>query len=131
MKIAINDKRKILAIQESFNKTFPYLRLEFFTKGNKQGGASPKKFVTHPSKTLGECRTIHNNGSITITGTLTVIELEQRFDDVYGLGVQVLRKSGNVWLETTVTDGWTLDEQNRQGESLSTYLTANKHVSER
>jgi len=131
MKIAINDKRKIFAIQETFNKAFPYLKLEFFTKGHKQGGPSPKKFIKHPSKTLGECRTIHNNGSITITGNMTVTELEQRFGDVYGLGVQVFRKSGKMWLETTVTDGWTLEQQNKQGESLSTYLAANVHVSDK
>lgn len=131
MKIVINDKRKIFAIQESFNSAFPYLKLEFFTKGNKQGGPSPKKFVKHPSKTLGECRTVHNSGSITITGAMTVTDLEQRFADVYGLGVQVFRKSGKMWLETTVTEGWTLDEQNTQGESLSTYLAANKHISEK
>jgi hypothetical protein len=32
---------------------------------------------------------------------------------------QVYRKSGKIWLETTVTDSWTLEEQNKQGESLS------------
>ena len=131
MKITINDNRKIFAVQEAFSSTFPYLKLEFFAKGHKPGGPSPKKFIKHSSKTLGECRTIHNKGSITITGAMTVTELEQRFGDVYGLGVQVFRKSGNMWLETTVTDGWTLDEQNKQGESLSTYLAANKHVSDK
>ena len=50
---------------------------------------------------------------------MTVVDLEQSFSDVFGLGVQIFRKSGKVWLETTVTDGWTLDEQNRQGEALS------------
>lgn len=129
MKITINDRRKIFAIQEDFTKTFPYLKLEFFKKGHKPGGPSSKKTMNHNSKTLGECRTVHNKGIITITGTMTVNELEQRFGDVYGLGVQVFRKSGNMWLETTVTDGWTLEEQNRQGESLSTYLAANRHVS--
>ena len=44
------------------------------------------------------------------------------FGEVYGLGVQVFRKSGNVWLETTVTDSWTLKEQNDQGESLSEFM---------
>jgi hypothetical protein len=126
MKITINDNRKIFAIQEAFTKTFPYLKLEFFAKPHKAGGASSRKFIKHPSKTLGECRTIHTNGSITITGNITVGDLEQRFADVYGLGVQVFRKSGNHWLETTVTDNWTLDRQNKEGESLSTYLTQNK-----
>lgn len=119
MKITINDHRKIFAIQEEFNTVFPYLKLEFFSKPHKPGGESPKKLVKHNSKTLSECRTIHNAGEITITSKMTVMDLEQRFSDVYGLSVQVFRKSGKVWLETTVTDGWTLEEQNSQGESLS------------
>ena len=119
MKITINDHRKIFAIQEEFNQLFPYLKLEFFSKPHKPGGATSKKFVKHNSKTLGECRTIHNTGEITIVPGMTVSELEQGFGDVYGLGVQVFRKSGKSWLETTVTDNWTLEEQNNQGEELS------------
>jgi len=75
--------------------------------------------MKHPSKTLGECRTIHKSGSILITPGMTVCKLEQNFRDVYGLSVQIFRRSGKVWLETTVTDGWTLQEQNSQGEDLS------------
>jgi hypothetical protein len=119
MKILINDRRKIHAIQEDFNKQFPYLKLEFFSKPHKVGGASPKKIMKVPGKTLGECRTIHDSGTMTITPQMTVADLEQNFRDVYGLSVQVFRKSGKVWLETTITDAWTLEEQNRQGESLS------------
>ncbi len=119
MKIAINDKRKIFAIQEEFNTLFPFLKIEFFSKPHKVGGPSAKKLMKHNAKTLEECRTIHNKGQITITPNLTVSDLEQKFQDVYGLSVQVFRKSGKVWLETTVTDGWSLAEQNRQGEALS------------
>lgn len=119
MKITINDKRKIFAIQEEFSQAFPYLKLEFFAKPHTVGGGSAKKFIKHNSKTLGECRTVHNKGHMSITPQMTVAELEQRFSDVYGLGVQVFRKSGKVWLETTVTDGWTLEAQNSQGEALS------------
>lgn len=119
MLVTINDDRKIYAIQEEFNHAFPYLKIEFFSKPHKSGGASAKKFVKSNSKTLGECRTIHNNGNLTIKPSMTVSSLEQAFQDVYGLSVQVFRKSGKVWLETTVTDGWTLEEQNHQGEELS------------
>ena len=119
MKIAINDRRKIFAVQGEFNTMFPYLRLEFFAKPSKLGGAVAKKLMKHGSKTLGECRTVHNKGTITITPSMTVADLEQHFIDVYGLGVLVQRKSGKVWLEVTVSDGWTLEEQNNQGEALS------------
>ncbi len=121
MKIAINDHRKIFAIQEEFNQIFPFLKLEFFSKPHKPGGASPKKLVKHTSATLAECRTEHNKGDITIVPEMTVCDLEQNFGDVYGLGVQIFRKSGKSWLETTVTDNWTLAEQNKQGEELSNW----------
>ena len=119
MKITINDKRKIFAIQEEFNSVFPYLKLEFHAKSHKQGGASSKKTVKGGNITLGDCRTEHNKGKITIIPEMTVADLDQRFRDVYGLEARVLRKSGKLWLETTVTEGWTLEEQNKQGEALS------------
>jgi len=98
---------------------FPFLKLEFFAKSSRQGGIFFTKVVKETSKTLGECRTIHNSGSLSITPGMSVKDLEQNFRDIYGLTVQILRKSGKAWLETTVTDGWSLKEQNEQGESLS------------
>ena len=115
MKIAINDHRKIFAIQEEFNSAFSNLKLEFYSKPHQSKGASEKEFIKH-GKTLGECRTIHEDGNITITPHMTVYNVEQNFRDIYGLGVQVFRKAGGVWLETTETDGMTLEEQNKLGE---------------
>ena len=128
MKITISDKRKIFAIQKEFSEMFPYLKIEFFSKPHKSGGASPKKMMKHPSKTLEECRTLHGSGTIIITPNMTVTDLEQNFQDVYGLSIQVFRKSGRAWLETTVTDGWTLEEQNKQGESLSNYAMQKESI---
>ncbi len=122
MKITINDNRKIHAIQEEFHEAFPYLKIQFLAKSNKTGGPASKKVIKQSSKTLGECRTIHESGNISISPYMSVADLEQAFSDVYGLGTQVFRKSGKVWLETTVTEGWTLEEQNRQGEELSSLI---------
>ena len=119
MKIEINDRRKILEVQREFNMIFPYLKLEFFSKTHKPGDSTAKMFIKPYHKTLGECSTVNNKGKILITPEMSVNDLEQSFGSIYGLGVQVFRKSGNVWLETTVTDAWTLYEQNRQGEELS------------
>lgn len=119
MRIIINDRRKIDAVQKEFSEMFPYLKLEFYAKPHQYGGAASQKLMQHQSKQIGEYRTIHNSGSITITPGMTVCDLEKYFSDVFGLKVHVLRKSGKAWLETTVTDGWTLDDQNKQGEELS------------
>lgn len=119
MKIKINDSKKISAIQEEFNELFPYLKIEFFSLPHKLGEGTLKKNIKNSNKTLGECRTIHKNGVLTIYSTMTVWDLEQLFNDTYGLSVQVFRKSGKAWLETTVTDRWTLEEQNEEGKALS------------
>lgn len=122
MKIIINDSRTIKAVQEAFNKRYPFLKLEFYAKPSRNSGGSSKKIVTDSSRTIGDCRTLHNNGNITISPEMTVSELHQRFLDVYGLHVQLFRKSGKVWIDTSVTDGWTLNDQNREGENLSKEL---------
>ncbi len=119
IKIVINDKRKIFAIQKEFCETFPYLRIEFFAKPNKPSAPTSHKMMKHPAKTLGECRTVHHSGTITITPNMTVADLGDNFRNIYGLSIIILRKSGKAWLETTVTDRWTLEEQNKQGEALS------------
>jgi len=119
MKITINDRRKIHEIQESFSEVFPYLKLEFFSKPHKPGNASPKKFMKSSSKTIGECRTVHSNGTMTILPKMQVLDLEKGFSDTFGLSVQVFRKSGNAWLEVTSTGGWTLEEENRVGEEMN------------
>ena len=68
MEITINDRRKIFAILEEFNTVFPYLRLEFFAKPSKLGGAVSNKVIKHSSKTLGEfVRAIAN-----VTGLMDV-----------------------------------------------------------
>lgn len=119
MELIINDHKKIFSIQEEFNNLFPYLKLDFFSKPHYVGEASSKKLIMPGSKTLNECRTIRSNGRISITPSMTVADLEQSFQNIFGLSVQVMRKSGKIWLETTVTDGWTLEKQNEQGEALS------------
>ena len=119
MKIQISDQRKIQAIQEEFSGQFPWLKLEFFSRPHKIGAPSPKRELVSPLRTLGESRVTHKSGTIIITPSMTVSDLEQAFLEIYGLSVQVFRKSGKTWLETTVTDNWTLEHQNTQGKMLS------------
>jgi|SRR6185312_11735893 len=119
MKIIINDRRKIHAIQEAFTEMFPYLKIEFYVKPSKPGAASPKKFMKSSSKTIGECRTVHSNGTMTILPQMRVADLEQGFSDTFGLSVQVFRKSGGNWIETSSTVNWTLADENRAGEEMS------------
>lgn len=119
MKIVISDNKKIASIQEDFSKLFPYLRLEFYTHSNLSGNSSAKSVFVSPKKSIGECRTIRFDGEIEILPQTTVSELLDSFLYPYGLNIKLLRQSGKIWLETSVTDNWTLEEQNAQGQDLS------------
>jgi hypothetical protein len=111
MKIAINDHRKIYAVQEEFNELFPHLRLSFQGKPGKAGEASSHKIVNKSSKTLGECRVVHNKGDLTISPAMTVADLEASFSDNFGLSVRVFMRSSNNWVETSKNGILSLREQ--------------------
>jgi hypothetical protein len=57
--------------------------------------------------------------TINIPSSITVHELEKLFQQDLGLYIQVFRKSGKVWLETTATDNWSLFKQNVEGQEWS------------
>jgi hypothetical protein len=119
MEITINDQRKIFAVQKEFSDMFPFLKLEFFSKSNKGGGAPSTKLMKHISKTIAECRTIHSSGFMTIQPQMTIGELEQAFRDIYGLSIEVFRKSENSWLDTSETGDWTLEKQNKEASAIN------------
>lgn len=115
MKLHIDDTRSISEIQEEFNSAFPYLKLEFFKKPHEVGEASPISELIPSDSTLSKWRTNHNDGDLVITPDTKVEEMESGFQNIFGISAQVFRKSGEVWLETSATDKWTLKEQNEQG----------------
>ncbi len=111
----IVNSKKIMDLQMDFHKKFSYLRLEFYTGSHKVGETSPAKTKLSGERLIDEVRTIHTEGDLYIREDMSVSELEQMFLGKYGLNAQVFRRSGNLWLQTSATDHWTLAEQNRKG----------------
>jgi hypothetical protein len=63
VKIVINDHRKIFGVQKEFSKAFPNLKLNFTAKPhNIESSVAVDTLLS--SKTIGQCRTIHNKGTI-------------------------------------------------------------------
>ena len=112
-KMKINNNKSIVEIQKEFASIFPFLKIEFFKNSHNVFEGNSKKEITHKITHLNK------PGELTISDTMTVAELEQSFKNQFGLNVQVFRKHGNSWIETTVTDGWTLQKQNEEGRILS------------
>jgi len=115
--IAISINHKTIAqVQAEFNSAYPYLRIEFFKRShNENQGSSIEQLINKPNQILNPV----NGNSIEITGEMSVFELENLFKTKFNLNVQVFRKSANSWLETTITDSWSLNKQNQEGFELS------------
>jgi hypothetical protein len=111
MKLAITEDRQISEVQEDFNRFYPFLKIEFFRNHN---AGQPQRVLT-PGLKLGDITYSMHEGSIQLSDNMTVCELEDVFKDRFGLEVHVLRRCGNVWMETTMTDCWTLQNQNHHG----------------
>ncbi|HEX6427897.1 MAG TPA: hypothetical protein VF008_09440 [Niastella sp.] len=103
-------------VQHDFNKAYPFLKLDFYKVSETN---LPRKPLTPslPFKIAG----LKDEGALDISDSMTVGELENAFRKNFGLNVQVSRKSGNLWLETTISDKWTLKAQNDHGCELSHY----------
>jgi hypothetical protein len=119
MKMIIDRETRLKHIQKVFSDNYPYLKLEFFKYAHKLHEPSPKKEMRLPDE---KALVQYNQVEIDVTDNMTVAELEQLFDNKAGLSMQVFRRSGSVWIETSLTDDWTLGQQNSEGEMLSTSI---------
>ncbi len=126
MVIKISNDRKLSGLQADFNALFPYLKIEFFKTPHKIGEASSKNLIYENSRFVRDCRLQSKEGELKFSEKTTVIELEEQFKNSFGLSAQVFRKSGNVWLETSATDSWTLRQQNDEGAELSRQIRVSK-----
>lgn len=129
MEIQIHDSYTLSEIQETFSKHFPYLKLEFFNVDPVKGGKfSKENLITQTNKTLAEVRHLHRAGHLSINGHQKVSTLENHLANDFGINIQVFRKSGNSWLQTTSTDEWTLSEQNNMAKEMEKCLSEKNEI---
>ena len=119
MKMHIHPDDTLELVQRSFSAAFPFLKLEFFTRPHDKGRPTEKQFMLNTKRTIDSCNPKLTDATVMIPTAMTVQELESVFQERLGLYIQVFRKSGRVWLETTATDDWSLFKQNEEGQELS------------
>ena len=121
-------------IQEYFSGIFPFLRINFFKNRKAGSERSGNKFILFSPESL--MKDVHPDvldGALIIQESMSVLELENEFNQKFNLSVQILRRSGNLWLDTSRTNSWTLKEQNDLGREISpeqknnTCLTGENH----
>jgi hypothetical protein len=91
---------------------FPQLKLAFFSKTHQKNKGNNAKFLISDHKSLlGDLPGFRAEGLLSIEPHLRTWEVEKMIEDETGLHVQIFRKSGNLWLETSKSDDLTLAEQ--------------------
>ena len=105
MEIRIEAGEPFEELQRKFCEKFPYLKIECLCNDNPT--------EKNQEKNLQLC----NDCTVIINDNTTVGDLLKQFKELLNITVKVLRKSSNLWIETSLTDGWTLEKQN----------TASKH----
>lgn len=125
--LTINENQTIAGIQEKFTSVFPFLKVEFFKERHRAGiGSEKKNMLTDRQEKIFRLQQSPKAGKVTVDSGMTVLELEEEFDQKFGLFIQVFRKSGSIWLETSKTDNWTLEQQDAEGRSIQQEMKAER-----
>lgn len=117
MILRLNRDDTVEQVQDRFNRAYPYLRIDFFRLSEGRLAAAVRQKIARSA--LLRSAGLRRDGEIRIDDTMTVAEMEKEFKRLFNANVQVSRKSGSIWLETTMTDSWTLRQQNDRGKELS------------
>lgn len=95
----------------AFAKAFPYLKLAFFV--HRRGKWVEAELQTAPLATS------NNEIIVNLDPERTVKDVLEELQALLQLEVMILRRSGKLYIETSVTESWTLKRQNEEGAELS------------
>ena len=118
MELRIESDTTVEAVQKQFSAFYPFLKLEFFKSIEEENKYTRKKGKAHPELPGKKLRPIQNPVNFSVANDTTVSELLENFMQM-GLLAQVCRKSGSLWVETSLTDDWTLERQNNEAMLMS------------
>ncbi len=114
-----NEFMTLKDIKDQFSKKFPNLKIEFFQKHHDSGEGTPETAIYDDSLELKDIRNEGSLNPISIHGNTKTSSLEEHFENEYGVNVQVYKKRGKTWIQTTSTDDWTLSEQEESTHTLT------------
>ncbi|WP_235296427.1 hypothetical protein [Portibacter marinus] len=110
-------------IKTEFQTIFPNLKIEFYRKKHETYQGSKDELKINQDMELEKLNPMLLNGEIDIDSEMTVAELENAFENKFGLHIQVYRKSGEQWMQTSITDHWTLAKQEMKSEDLDHFYS--------
>lgn len=107
----ITSDKPVRDMQREFTEAFPFLKLEFFVPGS----AADRNITTELFLPVGREQGDHDKAEskkIVLTPLLTTKDLTEKCEEMFGVTVKVYRRFSNLWLETSITENFTLQQQN-------------------
>lgn len=120
MELQITEQQQVHDLKKQFNHCFPFLKIECFHQGHAESTGTSKKAMIDSNTPLKDL-SLKQFGTFTIDPSMSVNAFEQNMASVFGLNLHVFRRSGNLFIETTATDDWTLKAQNDEAKAMSTH----------
>ncbi len=122
MELKIHSDSNINDIKSKFSEAFTGLKIEFFTKSHDRLEGSPREDMVVENVHFSTLNPKIKDNELKVTAEMKVSELESAFETDFGLHVQVFRKMGRNWIETTRTDNYSLQDQMQlSADSLKTF----------
>ena len=111
MILHIEDNKRISDLQEKFTECFPYLKIEFYNEWHHYKEPSSSEHLISADKMIGDIRTRHEHGELSIKSWSIVGNVEKDFKKKFDLNVQIFRREGSTWIQTSASDNFTLKEE--------------------
>ncbi|MBK9257175.1 MAG: hypothetical protein IPM42_16990 [Saprospiraceae bacterium] len=112
----INHQTTIQDLFNYFTGVFPYLKVEVYKKAHQLHKGSPIADQLPHHLKLIDINPDLKTEELNIEADMKVSEFENMMAEKLNVNIQVFRKSNEIWLQTSVTDDWTLEKQNGKGE---------------
>jgi hypothetical protein len=108
MELNFNQNTTIGDLKKQFNQNFEAVRIEFYHHSHKDRSASAKEDQIKDQVALKDLIKTGKSIHLEFDRTIKISELEQIFEQDFGLHIQIFRKYGESWLQTTLSDHWSL-----------------------
>lgn len=125
MILQISKGSSLKNIQKQFTEFYPFLKIEFFKK-------IPVDQPLYKAELFSAADIVRyidgaKDGfvNIDVSRKKTITDVEKDFEKMLGISAHVFRKSGNVWVETTLTNDWSLEDQNEEAKQISSHFIDN------
>ena len=124
-KILVEPTMRLSELQKAFSRVFPFLKIVLYARPHQIGKHAPGTILHLKHAMIRELDPGFKSKEIILRGNMRTGTFEQEIRRKLGLNVQVLRRSGEHWVETAASDGWTLEEENKKGEQAIMVLPEN------